>query len=92
MLRGKNSDGAREFLKYCAADDVMREFCTRTSVLPTKISLGNSEDERTQVFQRQMATSVLRTENEHWNALRDKISEGIYEMLATEKTAKTGGG
>lgn len=87
VLRGKNTDGAREFLQYCATDDVMRDFCTRTSVLPTKRTLGDSENERMQVFHRQMASSVLRTENEHWNILRDRLSEGMYEMLSTGKTA-----
>lgn len=87
VLRGKNTDGAKEFLKYCASDNVMNNFCSRTGVLPTKMTLSISEDERTKVFREQMQTSVLRTENEHWNTLHDKLSEGIYEMLAAEKSA-----
>lgn len=87
VLRGKNTEGAKEFIKYCAADDVMKDFCTRTSVLPTKMTLGDSENEKMQVFRRQMASAVLRTENKHWNVLRDRFSEGMYEMLSAEKTA-----
>lgn len=87
VLRGKNAEGAREFLEYCAEDSVMRDFCNKTSVLPTKRTLGGGEDERMRVFQRQMMWAVPRTENRHWNALRDKLSAGIYEMLAAEKTA-----
>lgn len=87
VLQGKNTDGAKEFLKYCASDNVMNDFCNRTGVLPTKITLQVSEDARTAVFREQMKTSVLRTENEHWNTLHDKLSEGIYEMLAAEKSA-----
>lgn len=87
ILKGKNTDGAREFLKYCARDDVMRDFCSKTGVLPTKITLSADEDAGTEVFRQQMETAVLRTENDHWSALRDKISEGIYQMLSTEKTS-----
>lgn len=87
VLRGKNMDGAKEFIKYCASDSVMSEFCSKTGVLPTKITLNVDEDPRTEVFRNQMKTSVLRTENEHWNTLHDKLSEGLYEMLAAEKSA-----
>lgn len=87
VLRGKNMDGAKEFIKYCASDSVMSDFCSKTGVLPTKITLNVDEDPRTEVFRKQMKTSVLRTENEHWNTLHDKLSEGLYEMLAAEKSA-----
>lgn len=87
VLRGKNMEGAKEFIKYCASDSVMRDFCSKTGVLPTKMTLHVSEDRRTEVFREQMKTSVLRTENEHWNTLHDKLSEGLYEMLAAEKSA-----
>lgn len=87
VLRGKNMEGAKEFIKYCASDSVMRDFCSKTGVLPTKMTLHVSEDRRTEVFREQMKTSVLRTENDHWNTLHDKLSEGLYEMLAAEKSA-----
>lgn len=87
VLRGKNIEGAKEFIRYCASDSVMSDFCNKTGVLPTKMTLNVSEDRRTEVFREQMKTSVLRTENEHWNTLHDKLSEGLYEMLAAEKSA-----
>lgn len=87
VLRGKNIEGAKEFIRYCAYDSVMSDFCNKTGVLPTKMTLNVNEDRRTEVFREQMKTSVLRTENEHWNTLHDKLSEGLYEMLAAEKSA-----
>lgn len=87
VLRGKNIEGAKEFIRYCASDSVMSDFCNKTGVLPTKMTLNVNEDQRTEVFREQMKTSVLRTENEHWNTLHDKLSEGLYEMLAAEKSA-----
>ncbi len=86
VLKGKNTDGAREFLKYCANDSVMSAFCEKTGVLPTKTTIPIDENAQTEVFRRQMETSVLRTENDHWNTLHDQLSEEFYEMLATDKT------
>lgn len=86
ILNGKNETGAREFLKYCAENEVMNRFCKKSSVLPTKTALDGGLDKRAEVFRRQMDGAVLRTENDHWNTLRDKLSAGIYEMLAEEKT------
>lgn len=86
ILNGKNETGAREFLKYCAEDEVMNRFCKKSSVLPTKMELDGGLDKRAEVFRRQMDGAVLRTENDHWNTLRDKLPAGIYEMLAEEKT------
>lgn len=86
ILNGKNETGAREFLKYCAEDEVMNRFCKKSSVLPAKMELDGGLDKRAEVFCRQMDGAVLRTENEHWNTLRDKLPLGIYEILAQEKT------
>lgn len=86
VLNGKNETGAREFLKYCADDEVMSRFCQKSSVLPTKKKLDGGLDERADVFRNQMAGAVLRTENEHWNTLHDRLSAGLYEMLAEGKT------
>lgn len=88
ILRGKNIEGARAFLRYCAEDEVMDAFCRKTGVLPTKRRLGNYEDARAAVFYRQMETAVVRTENAHWNTLRDKLPLGIYQMQAEGKTAE----
>ncbi len=88
ILRGKNAEGAREFLRYCARDEVMKSFCDTTFVLPAKRTLGSGENGAMDVFARQMETAVLRTENEHWNTLRDKLPQGIYEMMADGKTAE----
>ncbi len=87
ILRGKNIEGAREFLRYCAEDEVMEAFCQKTGVLPTKRRLANCEDTQKAVFYRQMETAVIRTENAHWNTLRDKLPLGIYQMQAEGKTA-----
>ncbi len=88
ILKGKNTKGAREFLRYCAGDQVMSAFCEKTGVLPTKRRLAGEGDGKTDVFRRQMENAVLRTENEHWSALRDRLPEGIYEMMAEGRTAE----
>ena len=88
ILRGKNTEGAREFLRYCAGDDIMQAFCEKTGVLPTKRTLAGQGDEKMEVFRNQISNAVLRTENEHWNILKDALPQGIYEMQAEGKTAQ----
>ena len=88
ILRGKNTEGATEFLRYCARDEVMKAFCDATGVLPAKKALGDGRDERMDVFAGQMESAVLRTENEHWNTLRDQLPQGLYEMMAEGMTAQ----
>lgn len=88
ILKGKNTEGAREFLRYCADDPVMSAFCGKTGVLPTKRTLANQGSAQMEVFRGQIENAVLRTENEHWNTLRDALPQGIYEMQANGMTAK----
>lgn len=88
ILRGKNIEGAREFLKFVCQDNVMEQFCRKTGVLPTKKRLRDNVDIHQKVFLEQMDTAVVRTQNPRWNSLSPKLSQGIYAMLADGKTAE----
>lgn len=85
ILKGKNMQGAKEFIRYCARDEVIYEFCKTADVLPAKRSLEqriSEENERMAVFQKQMETAVSRTENEHWKSFSRQLSTVIYRMMA----------
>lgn len=90
ILKGKNIEGAKEFIRYCAGDEVLYEFCKTVDVLPAKKSLEqriSEENERMAVFQKQMKTAVSRTENEHWKSFSRQLSTVIYRMMAEDAKA-----
>ena len=91
ILKGKNIEGAKEFIKYCGRDEVMYEFCKTSGVLPTKKSLEKrmvEENEIMSVFQLQMKSAVSRTSNDHWKSLSEQLSTAIYRMMAEGATAE----
>lgn len=86
VLKGKNVEGAKEFLAYYNQNDIMEKFCRSTGVLPTKGEIEVSADSGLQVFQDQMDKAVVRTSIPSWNALATQLSRAMYEMAAGEKT------
>lgn len=92
VLRGKNVEGAKEFLAYYNQNDIMEKFCRSTGVLPTKGEIEVSEDSGLQVFQDQMDEAVVRTSISSWNTLATQLSKAMYQMAAGEKTPEEAAG
>lgn len=86
ILKGKNVKGAKLFLEYYNQNQVMEDFCQKTSVLPTKHSISMKEDPQMQVFQEQMEDAVVRSTLPSWNTLSERLPAALYQMAAGEKT------
>ncbi|MBO5094008.1 MAG: extracellular solute-binding protein [Lachnospiraceae bacterium] len=92
ILKGKNIEGAKAFIRYCGRDDVMYAFCKTAGVLSTKKSLARrmvKENEKMAVFQLQMEHAVSRRSNEHWKSLSQQLSKAIYRMMSEDVDAET---
>ncbi len=87
ILKGKNLEGALEFLRFCMEEDTLTQFCHSASVLPAQISaaeMSAREQPQMQVFAQQMETAVTRTAIPGWTAISGKLTEGVYRMIAGE--------
>ena len=85
IMKGKNVDGAETFLKYYNQNEVMKRFCEKTGVLPTKVSM-KQEDERMEIFRQQMQDAVVRSSIPHWTNLSEALPDTFYQMVSGQKT------
>lgn len=89
ILAGKNVKGSLAFLNFLMEGEALTEFCRSTGGLPPKISAAvqaAKEDANLEVFERQMSTAIPRTAIPQWSSVSGKLTEGVYQLAAHEKT------
>ena len=87
IIRGKNAEGGKDFIKYVLSDEVLESFCEESSVLAPKKTLEINYDDNMMVFADQMDKAVLRTQNKRWNAICSDVSGGLEKMLSQNMSA-----
>lgn len=85
IMKGKNVEGAKCFLKYYNQDEVMSQFCKMTSVLPTKKNITEYDVEKMDIFKQQMENAVVRSSIPHWMNLSEALPKAFYEMVSGQK-------
>ena len=85
VMKGKNCDSAKAFLKYYDQNEIMSKFCGKTSVLPTKKEASIQDKEDMQIFKDQMEYAVSRSSIPHWTNLSDAVPQAFYEMVSEGK-------
>lgn len=85
IMKGKNVDGAKAFLKYYDQSQVMKRFCEKTGVLPVKVSM-QLENENMRIFQKQMKNAVVRSSIPKWTKLSELLPNTFYEMVSGKKS------
>lgn len=91
VIKGKDVEGAVEFLQFYSQDDVMKKICKTANVLPPKMEQAKAlaeEDADFTVFVDQMHTAVSRVNFDGWSELSKQISEAVYALITGEKDAK----
>ena len=86
IMKGKNVEGAKCFLKYYNQDEVMSQFCKMTSVLPTKKNITEYDVEKMDIFKQQMENAVVRSSIPHWMNLSEALPKAFYEMVSGQKS------
>ena len=86
IMKGKNVEGAKCFLKYYNQDEVMSQFCKMTSVLPTKKNITEYDVEKMDIFKQQMENAVVRSSIPHWMNLSEALPKACYEMVSGQKS------
>ena len=90
ILKGKNREGALAFLTYCVEQGGLEKFCEKAQVLPARISSAREyikTRKNMEVFEEQMHEAVVRTSIDAWPSVSKDLTEGLYELVAGEKTA-----
>ena len=85
VMKGKNCDSAKVFLKYYDQNEIMSKFCGKTSVLPTKKEASIQDKENMQIFKEQMEYAVSRSSIPYWANLSDAVPQAFYEMVSEGK-------
>lgn len=86
ILRGKNIEGGKLFLKYYNDDIVLRKFCEKTHSLPTKTGVQMRGQPEMQVIKEQMEGAVVRSGIPHWGTLSGELTDAFYRMAVGEIT------
>ena len=87
VMKGKNLEGAKAFLKYYNQNLVMANFCEMTSVLPPKINVPEFQGENMNIFQEQMKSAVVRSSIPQWMNLSEELPQAFYKMVSGERDA-----
>ncbi len=87
VMKGKNLDGAKEFLNYYNQNPIMAKFCEMTSVLPTKINVPEFKGENMDIFQEQMQSAVVRSSIPQWMNLSEELPQAFYKMVSKQEDA-----
>lgn len=88
-VKGKNKEGAAEFMKFYSQNDVMYDACIQQGALPPKIELAEKavqQDKRFEQVKTMVETGVARTSIPNWQNLSEKLTEALREVILGEKT------
>ncbi len=85
IMKGKNLEGAKLFLKYYNQDEIMNKFCAMTSGISPKIQEITEED-GLEIFREQMEGAIVRSEIPYWSKLSKALPEEFYHMTVGEET------
>lgn len=88
IMKGKNVEGAEQFFKYYDQNEIMQEFCKRTTGIPAKMNVGGEELENMTIFRAQMEDAVVRSSIPQWRMLSDAIPEAFYEMVSGKESPR----
>lgn len=84
IIKGKNVTGSLAFLNFCMDGQELLAFCETANVLPAKISAAQEmakQDERMEVFVRQMEDAVTRTSIPQWESVAQKLTDKMYQLV-----------
>lgn len=84
IIKGKNVKGSLAFLDFCMDGQELLDFCKTANVLPAKISAAQEmakQDERMEVFVRQMKDAVTRSSIPQWERVAQKLTDKMYQLV-----------
>lgn len=84
VMKGKNVEGALEFLDFCMNGEELLEFCKASSVLPAKISAAEEmavQNPKMTVFVDQMEHAVTRTSILQWEKAAQSLTDEMYQIV-----------
>ena len=84
IIKGKNVKGSLAFLDFCMDGQELLDFCKTAKVLPAKISAAQEmakQDERMEVFVRQMKDAVTRSSIPQWERVAQKLTDKMYQLV-----------
>lgn len=76
--------GSLAFLDFCMDGQELLDFCKTANVLPAKISAAQEmakQDERMEVFVRQMKDAVTRSSIPQWERVAQKLTDKMYQLV-----------
>lgn len=91
ILKGKNVEGAVEFLRYYNQKHIMTQVCKEANAIPPKRKEANDmlqSNPEYKVFVEQMETAISRVNFENWTQVSKRLSEALYYVITGEKTAE----
>lgn len=87
IIKGKNVEGAVEFIKYCAEKGGTERFCDSTDLLPSKVSYAEElvkKKPELKIIMDQMEYAISRTDIKEWKTLSNTLTEGFSKVITGE--------
>lgn len=88
VVKGKNKEGAAEFLEYYNRNEIMYESCLRQMALPAKKELAErmAADERFAQVARMVESGFSRASISNWQTVSEEMTDALKEVILEEKT------
>ncbi len=91
IIKGKNTEGAIEFIKYCAEKGGIEDFCEIADLLPSRIESAKnliSKKPELEIVMAQMDSAVARTDIDGWSNISNSLTEGFLKVITGEMTCE----
>lgn len=94
VIRGKNIEGAIEFIKFCMEEGGVEDFCSKAELLPSRMEAANHLIEKQpelSIIGSQMEYAIPRTTIDSYNSISKNLPSLFAKVVVGEKTAEEAG-